>query len=177
MDFWCAHKVANGLCDLIHKEDAILVESKVKGTCKEATQNLIFKMQFPNHEFKNEMGVVYPQYQLNKEFFNVASPINLAFIKATFYIGRKTKTGVFVPQLFNLQQLDVQISFFQLTMTHNAKLVMAKGFNKNLISKLWMKINSSPILAWKLNEYNKLDEITLVQVLGPMENELRHSTI
>jgi hypothetical protein len=62
-------------------------------------------------------------------------------------------------------------------MTHNAKLVMAKGFNKNLISKLWMKINSSPILAWKLNEYNKLDEITLVQVLGPMENELRHSTI
>jgi hypothetical protein len=58
-------------------------------------------------------------------------------------------------------------------MTHNAKLVMIKGFNKNLISKFWMKINSSPILACKLNEYNKLDEITLVQVLGPMENELR----
>jgi hypothetical protein len=54
---------------------------------------------------------------------------------------------------------------------------MAKGFNKNLISKLWMKINSPPILACKLNEYNKLDEIALVQVLGPMENDLRHSTI
>jgi hypothetical protein len=36
---------------------------------------------------------------------------------------------------------------------------------------------SSPILACKLNEYNKIDEITLVQVLGPMENELKHSTI
>jgi hypothetical protein len=62
-------------------------------------------------------------------------------------------------------------------MTHNAKSIMAKGFNTNLIFKLWMKINSSPILACKLNEYNKLDEITLVQVLGLMENELRHSTI
>jgi hypothetical protein len=61
-------------------------------------------------------------------------------------------------------------------MIHNAKLVMAKSFDKNLISKLWMKINSSPISACKLNEYNKLDEITLVQILGPMENEHRHST-
>jgi hypothetical protein len=62
-------------------------------------------------------------------------------------------------------------------MTHNAKSVMAKSFNKNLIFKLWMKINSSLILACKLNEHNKLDEITLVQVLGLMENELRPSTI
>jgi hypothetical protein len=62
-------------------------------------------------------------------------------------------------------------------MTRNAKSIMAIGFNKNLISKLWMKINSSPILACKLNEYNKLDEIALVQVLGPMENEFRHSII
>jgi hypothetical protein len=62
MDFWCARKVANGLRDLIHKEDAILMESKVKGACKEATQNLIFKMQFSNHEFMNAMGMVYPQY-------------------------------------------------------------------------------------------------------------------
>jgi len=69
-------------------------------------------MQFSNHEFMNAMGVVYPQYLLNKETFDVASPINLAFIKATFYIGRKNKIGVFLSQLFNLQQLDVQISFF-----------------------------------------------------------------
>jgi hypothetical protein len=62
MDFWCARKVVNGLCDLIHKEDTILVESKVKCACKEATQNLIFKMQFPNYEFMNAMGMVYPKY-------------------------------------------------------------------------------------------------------------------
>ncbi len=134
-------------------------------------------MQFPNYEFMNAMGMVYPKYQLNNENFDVAFPINLAFIKAMFCIGRRNKTRVFVPQLFDLQQLDVQFSFFQLTMTRNAKSIMAIGFNKNLISKLWMKINSSPILACKLNEYNKLDEIALVQVLGPMENEFRHSII
>jgi hypothetical protein len=57
-------------------------------------------------------------------------------------------------------------------MTHNAKSVIAKGFNEDPISKLWMMINSSPILACKLNEYNKLDEITLVQVLGPTKISL-----
>jgi hypothetical protein len=54
-------------------------------------------------------------------------------------------------------------------MIHNVELVMAKTFDKNPISRLWTKINNSPILLHKLNEYNKLAKITLVQVLGSME--------
>jgi hypothetical protein len=48
---------------------------------------------------------------------------------------------------------------------------MAKIFDKNPISRLWTKINNSPILPRKLNEYNKLAKIILIQVLVSMENE------
>ncbi len=60
---------------------------------------------------------------------------------------------------------------FQLTMINNVDPMMAKTHNKNLVSKLWMKIRSSPIMAHKLSECIKLDEIVLTQVLGFVEDE------
>jgi len=39
------------------------------------------------------------------------------------------------------------------------------------MTKLWMKINSSPILNEKFNEYNKLAKIVMVQLFGSIENE------
>jgi hypothetical protein len=56
-------------------------------------------------------------------------------------------------------------------MIHNVELVMAKTFDKTPISRLWTKINNSPILPCKLNEYSKLVEIIIAQVLGFVENE------
>jgi len=49
--------------------------------------------------------------------------------------------------------------------------MMAKTHDKNLVSKLWMKIRSSPIMAHKLSECIKLDEIVLIQVLGFVKDE------
>jgi hypothetical protein len=49
--------------------------------------------------------------------------------------------------------------------------MMAKTCDKNPVSKLWMKIRSSPIMAHKLSECIKLDEIVLTQVLGFLEDE------
>jgi hypothetical protein len=49
--------------------------------------------------------------------------------------------------------------------------MMAKTHDKNPVSKLWMKIKSSPIMAHKLNECIKLDEIVLTQVLAFVEDE------
>jgi hypothetical protein len=46
-------------------------------------------------------------------------------------------------------------------MINNVDPMMAKTHNKNLVSKLWMKIRSSPIMAHKLSECIKLDEIVL----------------
>jgi hypothetical protein len=49
------------------------------------------------------------------------------------------------------------VFFFQLTMINNVEPMMAKTRDKNLVSKLW----SSPIMAHKLSECIKLDEIVL----------------
>jgi len=41
-------------------------------------------------------------------------------------------------------------------MIDNVDQMMTKTYDKNLVSKLWMKIKSSPIMAHKLSEYIKL---------------------
>jgi len=56
-------------------------------------------------------------------------------------------------------------------MINNVDQMMAKTRDKNLVSKLWMKIRGSPIMAHKLIECIKLDEIVLAQLLGFVENE------
>jgi hypothetical protein len=56
-------------------------------------------------------------------------------------------------------------------MNHNAKPVMVQSFDKNLVSRLWMKISSSHVLICKLSEYKKLGEIVIVQVSGSVEDE------
>jgi ABC-type transport system involved in Fe-S cluster assembly fused permease/ATPase subunit len=56
-------------------------------------------------------------------------------------------------------------------MINNVDPMMAKTRDKNRVSKLWMKIRSSPIMAHKLSECIELDEIVLTQVLGFVEDE------
>jgi hypothetical protein len=56
-------------------------------------------------------------------------------------------------------------------MINNVHPMMAKFCDKNPVSNLWMKIRSSPIMAHKLSECIKLDEIVLTQVLGFVEDE------
>jgi hypothetical protein len=47
-------------------------------------------------------------------------------------------------------------------MSHNAKVAMAEHLELNLVTRLWMKMNSSSILSEKLSEYNSLVEIAMV---------------
>jgi len=54
---------------------------------------------------------------------------------------------------------------------------MTKNSNKNPISKLWTKMDNSPNLAHKLNEYNKLVEIFCGSRLGSMEDEMTFNNL
>jgi hypothetical protein len=51
-------------------------------------------------------------------------------------------------------------------MSHNAKGAMTEHSKLNPMTRLWMRIDFSSILSEKLNEYNKLADIAMVQVLG-----------
>jgi hypothetical protein len=56
-------------------------------------------------------------------------------------------------------------------MIDNVDPMIAKTYDKIPVSKLLMKIRSSPIMAHNLSEYIKLDEIILIEVLGSVEDE------
>jgi hypothetical protein len=56
-------------------------------------------------------------------------------------------------------------------MSHNVDIVMQEPSNVNLVTQMWLKIQSSPLLVLKLSEYIKVVGITMVQVLGLIEDE------
>jgi hypothetical protein len=59
-----------------------------------------------------------------------------------------------------------------MTMIHNSEIVMRNQENSlNLITKLWHKLTTFPILNHKLLKYMVLTEIVIVQVFGSIENE------
>ncbi len=73
--------------------------------------------------------------------------------------------------LLDPYELDLQSLFFKMTMVANNELVLKEVLDKNLITRLWVKIISFPILKIKLSLFLELVEITCVQVLGSIEDE------
>ncbi len=73
--------------------------------------------------------------------------------------------------LLDPYELDLQSLFFKMTMVANNELVLKEVLDKNLITRLWVKITSFPILKIKLSLFLELVEITCVQVLGSIEDE------
>jgi hypothetical protein len=98
-------------------------------------------------------------------------------LKVVFCVGKKIKGGVVVAGLLDSQQLDVQASYFTLTMSHNAEVVMHEPSDVNLVTRMWLKIQSSLLLVLKLSEYIKVTEITLMQVLSLVEDEKTFSNL
>jgi hypothetical protein len=56
-------------------------------------------------------------------------------------------------------------------MATNSESVLKEVSKKNLVTRLWAKITSSPILNIKLSKFIKLAEISCVQVLGSIKDE------
>jgi hypothetical protein len=54
---------------------------------------------------------------------------------------------------------------------------MAEPFDTNLVTKLWVIINTNALFIQWLNEYLKLVDITVVLVLGYVKEERTFSTL
>jgi hypothetical protein len=65
----------------------------------------------------------------------------------------------------------VQAPHFKLTMSHNVDVMMHEAFDMNPIICMWLKVQSSPLLVLKLSESMEVVKITMVQVLGSLEDE------
>jgi len=88
-----------------------------------------------------------------------------------FCEGKKIKGGIIVLGLLKLRKIDVQASCFKFIMNHIVETMMWEPSNVNPIIQIWLKIQFSPFLVLKLNEYMIVVEIAMVQVLGLIADE------
>jgi hypothetical protein len=72
--------------------------------------------------------------------------------------------------------LDLQMCMFKLTTKMKAPKPMAKPFDTNLVTKLWVTINTNALFIQRLNGYLKLVDITMVSMLEYVEDERTFST-
>jgi hypothetical protein len=97
----------------------VVVTKRMKEQCSIAFANLIEKLvrRFPNNEFINATGIVYPQFWLNSEVENM-------FLSQYCFENEIGVEGLKVLALFNEQKLDMGVSFFKVTMQSNCKHVL-----------------------------------------------------
>jgi len=73
-------------------------------------------------------------------------------LKATFCALHKVgEFGELVPTLLLAHTLDLQVSYFKMTMGYNFEQVLWKENDFNPLNKLWCKVFGSPILNQKFS--------------------------
>jgi hypothetical protein len=82
-----------------------------------------------------------------------------------------------VSELLNARTLDLQTSFFKLTIKSNAKSALEELHDMNPATKLWTKLDSNTLLFSCLSEYMKVADIDLTAVLESVEDERTFSTL
>jgi len=97
----------------------------------EIAQTFISELQqwFLEQEIMMALRIVYPQYWLNPLVVEGSFLSHLNVIKSTFCVVYRTIDGIMVPSLLDSHMLDVQSSYFRLTMSHNAEGAMAEFFS------------------------------------------------
>jgi len=116
----------NGAYVHVNMNDQATMIELMKVTCSKATTTLCVELfcKFLDVEIMSALGIVYLQYcmcekNVTKNFFP-----HLDKFRVAFYAGKRIKGGVVVVGLLDSQHLDVQASYFILTMSHNVKAVM-----------------------------------------------------
>ncbi len=159
-------------------DQSAMIES-MKVACLKVTTTLCAELfrRLLDAEIMSVLGIVYPQYWLCDKNATRDFLPHLDKIKVAFCVGKKIKGGVVIVGLLDSRQLDVQVSYFRLTMSHNVEAMMQKPSNVNMVIQMWLENQSSPLLVLKLNEYINIVEIVMVQVLGSIEDERTFSNL
>jgi hypothetical protein len=96
----------------------------------------------------------------------------LDVIKVPFCSPKKLAgNDVWVFKVLSTSFFDIEQSMLKLTMKSNAHVAIAKLIDMNLLTRLWHIFLASRLLVCYFPKYFKLAKITMVQVLGNMEDE------
>ena len=176
-----------GQWEEVNKIDREVILGEVQRQLTSAAKHLIEELEkrFPQQEVMCALGICYPQYWLT-DTFEATFPGHIATLK-TFY-GTSRKLWVpadaetedaeeWVPPPLDIRNLELQSSFFKITMISNAKAAMSLPMTENPMSRLWRKLSSNALISAKLSEFMKVAEIAHVQVLGSVEDERTFSSL
>jgi hypothetical protein len=86
-------------------------------------------------------------------------------------------TEEWVPPPLDIRNLELQSSFFKITMISSTQAAMSLPMTKNPLPWLWPKLSSNVLISTKLLEFMKDVEIAHVQVLESVENERTFSSL
>lgn len=143
------------------------------------------RSRFPAHGLMDALGMVYPQYWKNGDPQALFRK-HLDVIKAHFGESRSIGTGddkILVPALLDARKLESEQHLFRVSMVHNSAYAcelppMGSSTNMvNPLTKLWRCLDSNSALAGNFQEYIKLAQIAMVQVLGSVEDERTFSSL
>jgi hypothetical protein len=121
----------------------------IKVVCLKATSNLCYGLshRFLDVKVMVAFSMVYLQYWICEEItINNFLP-HLDLIKYALYVNKKLKGGSIVHGLLDSRQLDVQVFHFNFTMNHNVEAVMWDSKYVNLVTHMWLKIQSSTLIV------------------------------
>lgn len=88
-----------------------------------------------------------------------------------------TKGMLFVVTLINYHLIDKPSSFFKMRMKPNCMWAMEVFGDLSPMTMTWHKLLMNALLALKLSKFNKLTKMTVVQIMGSVEDERVLSTL
>lgn len=141
------------------------------------------KARFPEQHVLNALGVVYPQYWANGgglDTFNKHLEILKGFYCEPKWIDDGTegsKGRKLVSRLLDSWKLESQQGMFKTAMQSNWQLALEPPFTCNPLTKLWRILDGNSLTQHLFSEYLKLAEISLVHVIGSVEDERTFSTL
>jgi hypothetical protein len=146
----------------------------VKFQCLEIVSKLVVELDtcFPIHELHEALDIVYLHYWLLDDYdesFNT----HLNVLKVFFCTPPKKRVAehVVLEVLCAYSTLDVQKSMFKIIMKSNAKVALGPPNTINPLTKMCRIIFHFIVLSRNISKYVKLTQITMIQVLGSMEDE------
>jgi len=108
---------------------------------------------FPTHDVMDVSTVVYLQYWL-KSTCESSFPTHMDVLKKFYYQFKKLGSSqTWIPLDLNANILDLQTSFFKLTLMSNVQWAMDQPMDLNPIFRLWKKFTSNALLCVQFSKF------------------------
>jgi hypothetical protein len=102
----------------------------------------------------------------------------MAILKGFYNQPKKLGSSqTWIPTILDVNILDMQSSFFKITMMSNAQWAMDQPMDVNPMFGFWKKFSSNALLCVQFSEFMKVEKLCVVQIKGYVEDERTFLTL